>query len=692
MPVLIRQRNHFQDSTTARTVLAAILEIISDSGNDLTKAYPAPSPCPMLKCFHSSATPVEQIHHVKDCPEATKGEIKCLTCREFHDFRRWHSVCNTLKSPVELLRRLSNRKRGSNTSAGERLATKRGKIAAGDDFPVLSWQESHGVEHMWRPEMEDPSSFLVPEIASTSNPALELDAEVNNTPLAFGLKDSQAGQPLPTPPSTRNHSWSENSQNSVAYGDAKVANVLEQPPPYIVSPRTTVDDYERHGNPPVSLRLGIPPVQYTHESTFMESPEDLEVPDADQAPWAQHAGFREAEDPQVNFRLVPTALDATVSAQCNESPEKSASIFSSSFAAPRMPNPHRQKQNTWPTQLHRSNDIPRSSFDRQQRQIFDGAPGFSEQDEPAAVPGQQDTRAGPSIARQASFDAGAQDSITVSSFEDTVLQATRRAPEDEPQPRLARLQQNNRHSHQYEECGRCGQRFRGQPKNRRQHLKRHIESKHGDVRFRCGHQNCARSYNRADNLHDHEAKAHGFVLQRAGAGAGGGSADGPVASADARAAYHGGGGPEVAELAAGDVEARQDGDQYRIVSRVAAAAAAAEAEHSAPDTGHQASSAVETTHFGVFGYSIPVEEGQGWPSAGNDDDMQGPGARRAASLAEEWESLFAGVSGGQHDGEEAGIPPDVRHDEADTPEDSFGMGTGLAPRPLDLPCNSWRVL
>ncbi|KAI7778713.1 hypothetical protein LA080_001860 [Diaporthe eres] len=626
---------------------------------------------------------MEQIHHVAACPEATKGEIKCLTCRDFHDFRRWHAVCNTLKSPVELLRRLSNRKRGSNTSAGEPLGTKRGKIAAGDDFPGLSRQESHGVEHMWRPEMEDPSSFLVPEIASTSNPALELDAEVNSIPLPLGLRDSQAGQPLPTPPSTRNHSWSENSQNSVAYGDAKVANMLEQPPPYIVSPRTTIDDYERHGNPTVSLRVGIPPVQYIHESTFMESPEELEAPEADQAPWADHAVFREAEDPQVNFRLVPTALDATVSAHHNDSSQKSASIFSSSFTGSRMPNQHRQKQATLPTQLHRSNDIPRSSFDRQQRQIFDGAPGLPEQDGPAATASQQGTMDGPSIARQASFDAGAQDSITVGSFEDRGLQATRCAPEDEhqvparrgteqQQPRIARSLQKNRHSHQYEECGRCGQRFRGQPKNRRQHLKRHIGSKHGDIRFRCGHQNCARSYNRADNLHDHEAKAHGFVLQRAGGG--------------------GGGGPEVAELAAGDVEVRQGGGQYRIVSRMTAAAVV-EAEDPAPDTGHQvlSSSAVET-HFGVFGYSVPAEEGQGWRSAG-DDDTQDPGARRAASLAEEeWEALFAGMSGGQHEGEEAGVPLDVGHDEADIPEDSFGMGTGLAPRPLDLPCNSWRVL
>lgn len=691
MPMLIRQRNHFQDSTTARTVLAAILEIISGDGNDLTLVYPAPSPCPMLRCCHSSATPMEKIYHVAACPEAAKGEMKCFTCGKSHDFKRWHARCNTLmKSPVELLRRLSNRKRGSNTSAGEPFATKRGKIAVGDDSTGLSWQESHGIEHMWRPEMEDPSSFPVHEIASTSNPALELDAEVNNIPLALGLRDFQAGRPLPTPPSTRDNSWSENSQNLVAYGDAKVAHVLERPPPYVVSPQTTVDDYERRGNPTDSLRLGIPPVQYIHESPFMESPEDLEVPDADRAPWDDHAVFRETEDPQVNFRLAPTALDATVSDQYNDFPAKSASIFSSSFASSQIPNPHRQKKNTWPTQLHRSDDIPRSSFDRRQRQIFDGAPGISEQDGPAAIARQQDTRAGPSIARQASFDAGAQDSITVSSFEDRSLQATTsHAPEDEqPQaparrgtdeqerPRIARLQQNNRHRHshqQYEECGLCGQRFRGQAKNRRQHLKRHVESTHGGVRFRCGHQGCARSYNRADNLHDHEAKAHGFVLhQRASAGGGGGGeADGPAVLADSRAAYHGGqGGTEAAELAAGDVEVRQGG-------------------------GHQTSSAAEA-HFGVFGYSIPAEEGQGcWRPAGDDDDTQDPGARRAASLTEEeWEALIAGVSGGQHEGEmekeEVGVP-DVGHGEADE-DSSFSMGTGLAPRPLDLPCTSWRAL
>lgn len=595
---------------------------------------------------------MEQIQHVAACPEATKGEIKCSTCRKLHDFKRRHALCNSLmKSPVKLLRRLSNSKRGSNTSAGEPVATKRGKIAVGEDSTGLSRQESHG-ENVWWPEMEDPSSFPVHEmedpssfpahgIASTSNPALELDAESNiNIPFDLGLRDSQAARPLPTPPSTRNHSWSEDSQNLMAYGDAMVAHVPEHPSPYVVPPQTTVDDYERHGSPTDSLRLGIPPVQYIHESTFVESSEGLEIPEADGAPW-DDAVFHEAEDPQVNSRLVPTALDANVSDQYNDFPAKSASIFSSSFTASWISNPHRQKKNKWPTTLHRSNAIPRSSFGRQQRQIFDGAPGLSEQDGPASIAGQQDPGAGPSIARQASFDAGAQDSITVSSFEGRDLQTTSRSSEDkhsqtpprhgadeQQQPRIARLQHDNRHrGHQYEECGLCGQRFWGQPKNRRQHLKRHVESTHGGVRFRCGHQGCARSYKRADNLHDHEAKAHGFVLhQRAGAG----------------------GGTEVAELAAGDVEIRQGGGHHRIVSRLAAAAAVAEAEGSASDTGHQAPSAMEA-HFGVLGHPIPAEEGQGcWRPAGDDDDTQDPGAMRAASLTEEkWEALIAGVSGGQ---------------------------------------------
>ncbi|KAG6367456.1 hypothetical protein INS49_001646 [Diaporthe citri] len=107
-----------------------------------------------------------------------------------------------------------------------------------------------------------------------------------NIPLALGLRDSHASRlmhPLPTPPSSRNHSWNEDSQNLVAYRDAKVANALEQPPPYIASPQTIADDYERHWNPTDSLRLGIPPVQYINESPFMESVEDLEMPETTKA-------------------------------------------------------------------------------------------------------------------------------------------------------------------------------------------------------------------------------------------------------------------------------------------------------------------------------------------------------------------------------------------------------------------------
>ncbi|KAH8785249.1 hypothetical protein F5883DRAFT_84245 [Diaporthe sp. PMI_573] len=638
------QRHHFQDSTTARTVLATILEIIAVSGNDLNQAYTSSDrrKCPMLKCFHISATPMDQIYHVAKCAEASKGEIQCWTCQKCHEFKKWQTMCNTLKSPVELLiRRLSNRKRGSNTSAGEPFATKRGKTAVNDDFAVSSRQKSPGFESMWLSEMEDPTSLLLHEVASNQNPAaLELDAEANSVPFAMQPREFHTARPLPTPPSTRNHSWSENSQDLVAHGDTKVTNTPEQPPPYVVSPQTTVDDYQLHVNPTDSLRLGIPPVQYIHESSFMESPEDMELPEA---PWADHAVFHEAEDSHIDLYFPSTVPNKTSSAQYCSPSEKTASIFSNSFPTPRMLDPRIQKQNTWPAHFEYSNNTPMPPpFEHQQRQTLDGVPGPTEQTVPAA------TRAKPSVERQTSFDAGTRDSITVSTVLEQRIQTGGGAPEeDKHQPPRARRGAGEQP--QYEECVRCGQRFRGIPKNRRQHLKRHVETKHGDVRYRCVQPGCRRSYNRVDNLHDHERKCHRFIPQS-----------------------------EAVELSAGDVDIRGGG-----------AAAAAATGGLAGGIGHQQDSSAMETHLDVFGYPIPTEDGYGtWEHrAGVDDDNRDLGARRRRSVGlliagEEWgvlDALVAGVSGGPHDEDEDAGRPDLGHDE-------------LAPRPLDLPCTSWRML
>lgn len=673
--MLTDQRNLVQDSTTARTVLAAILEIISASGDDLNLAYLVPQQCPLLKCFHFSATPMEQIHHVTTCTEASKGEIRCWTCRKCHDFKRWHAVCNTLRSPVDLLRRLSTRKRGSNTSTGEPSATKRGKLAVSEDFALLSRNESHGVETVWPREMEDPTSLFLSGVTTTSGPA-QLHANEDDSIHVPELGDSSAFRPLPTPPSTRNQSWSEDSQNSVAYGDAKFAHVPEQPPPYVVSPQTTVDDYERHDNATDSLRLGIPPVQYIRESTLMESPQDIEIPEA---PWDDHEVFNDPEVAQASLPWAPTILDANVSPQYSERPEKSASIFFSSVTATQAPNLHRKKQNTWPMQLRHSSGVPSPLFDSQQHPIFDGITDLAELDGPAATARQQHIRAEPSVSSRASFDAGAQESITV-----TTLDAT----EDEQQatgPRGVGVQQkqqqqhdgaavrDRRHHRHYEQCDRCGQRFGGAPKNRRQHLKRHVASKHGDVRFRCGRPACGRSYNRVDNLHDHERKCHG-----------------PVAQA----------GPAAELAAGGGVEIRGGGGRYRAVLALAAVAPG-EAERSAPDTGYHASSGADT-HLAVFGYSMPTDREHGWCPADDenndgdyddDDDIgdQGAARRTAGFIEEDWDVLMAGVSGGQSEGEE-GMAPDAGHED-DTPgEEGLSMSLGLAPRPLDLPCAPWRVL
>lgn len=604
---------------------------------------------------------MDQIHHIVTCGEAPKGEIKCMTCRTCHDFKRWHAVCNTLKSPVELLRRLSNRKRGSNISASEPSTTKRGRTGGSAYYTGLSRQESHGVENVWR-EMEASANVYLPGDTTTS-PA-QLHTGEHNSIHVPELGGSSAIRPLPTPPDSRNHSWSEDSQNMVAYGDAKIANVPEQLPPYVVSPQTTFDDCERHHNTTDTVRLGIPPVKYIQENRFMESPEALEFSDAGHLPWADQAVFHEAEDLQDNSQLVPSALDATVTSQYNHPSEKSASIFFNSFPASGIPNLHRRKQNTWPMQIHRSNDTQGRSFDVQHPQSFDGVSGLA---------GQQDSRTEPTIARQASFDTGAQDSINVSTLEDGGLQTTSRVPAEPAVKRRQAGQQraakNHRHQ-QYEECTRCGQQFGGEPKNRRQHLRRHVASTHGDVRFRCGHPGCGRSYNRVDNLHDHERKCHGFVMQRQA--------------------------EVVAELAAGDdVEVRHGGggQKYRgMFTAAAAVAAVAEVEGSIPDSnGHQAPSAVDP-HFDVFGYPISIDDRQGWRPAVDDGDAdQDPGARGiAGSFEVELDELMAGISGGQQEAEDTGAPG-VGHGEADTPEeDVLSMGTGQTPRPPDIPCVSWR--
>lgn len=536
-----------------------------------------------------------------------------------------------------------------------------------EDLTTLSRKESHGVENVWAREMEDPASIFLSGVTTASGPAqLHADSYMPE------LGDSSAIRPLPTPPSTRNHSWSEDSQNLIAYGDAKVAQVPERLPPYIVSPQTTVDDCQRYNNPTDSQGLRILPVQYNQES-FMASPEDLEIPEADQPPWAHHAVFHEAGETQV-LPLAPTAPDAKASVQYSGPSEKSASIFSSSFADARMPDPRKQKQNTWPTERHSSNDIPRQSFNSQQPRILqvDGVSAPTEQNSAAATARLQNTRTEPPVTRQTSFEAGAQDSIMVSTL-DKRAQTTTHRPEDEHQtvkrrgPRgmaAQRAMHNHRH---FEECDRCGQRFGGELKNRRQHLKRHVASKHGDVRFRCGHPGCSRSYNRMDNLHDHERKCHqGLAMLPA---------------------------EVVAELAAGgDADVRVGGAGQRRIIAPALSAAVAEVEGSAPDnTGHQTPSGAVDTHFGVFGYPMPTVEGRGWHPAVDDDALDLSASRRNACLNDEWDALMAGVSGGQHEGDEAGFPH-VGH-EADTPdEDVLSNGLGLAPRPLDIPCAPWRLL
>lgn len=660
----LHERNHFQDSTAARTVLAVILEIVKVSGDDLSAAYLGPQPCPMLKCFHTSATPLEQIHHVATCTEASKGEIRCWTCQKCHDFKRWHAVCATLKSPVELLRRLSNRKRRNNTSTGELSATKRGKVASSDEYTFPMQQESHNFENVWS-EMEDPNRFFLHEVESTSHPA-QLDANNVNIHRPSEMGDSSVARPLPTPPSSRDQSWSENSQNMVAYGDAKISQMPEQPPPYIVSPQTTMDEYQHPNIHTNNLHLSIPPVPYLQASPFMESPEDMEIPEADRAPWDDQTLSHETESPKVDLRLVPNALNTAISAQYSDSRGKAASSFSSSFAAPRIPNPHKQKQNTWPIPLHRSSDVPSfppisqvaATYEEHNRQILDYVSQVTEEGGQTA---RRTTRTRRPMARKASFDAGTQDSITVSTL-DTRPQGSR-PPENENRTRAKPPRTMGGHKaavkSQHEVCDLCGQKFEGIPKNRKQHLKRHVESTHGKVRFYCGHAGCRSNYNRVDNLHDHERKCHGFVLQpeAANAPAGGGGGGHGTAEEARTALLLPGGGSEIAELA-GDA-GLHEGGQYGV------------GRGSATNTGRQVSRAVET-HIAVFGYPISTEE-QSWGPA-----------------REEWTTMLAGVSGGS-EGDE-GDDPDGRHED-DSPEEGLGMelGMGLTPRPLDLPCAAWRV-
>lgn len=646
----MHKRHYFPDSTAARTVLAAILEILSTSGHDLSSEYSDRKQCPMPRCFHTSATPMEQITHVKSCGEASRGEIRCWTCEKCHEFKRWHTV---LKSPVELLRRLSNRKRGNNTSTGEPFANKKGRVAASDEFETSPRQEI-----LW-PEMEDPINFFLPkvaEVASTSRPAQLEDTAIDKIHMPLEMEDSSAVGLLPTPPSSRDHSRSDMSQNSVAYGDMRAARGPEQPPPYIVSPQTTVDGYQQLDVHTNNLRLDTTPFPYLQESLLMESPEDLDIPDLDRAPWADQPLSHEGEDTRVNLRLVPSVLDATITARYGGSSERPASISASSFTSFRERNPQKQKQNTWPKHLHRPGDARRfyptsqttPTHDSNQRQIMDGVSGLTEQGGQAATAGQQDSEAKHSIVRQPSFDVRSQDSITVNTAGRGPQPS--RTPEGE-HPVPAQLSSGEPNVvQQHDECELCGRRFGGIPKNRKQHLKRHKESKHSSkkVRFRCGHAGCRSSYNRVDNLHDHEKKCHGFVLQQPENR----TAAGTLGVAEAQTVGSGR-GPEIDEPA--DSVDLHGGGPYRV----------------GMDTHHQTRGELEA-HFGAFGYSIPTEE-RGW----------GP-----ARDPEEWDVLMAGVSGGSEIEEGS---PDGRH-EAGTPEDGFRMDLRLAPRPLDIPYAPWRVI
>ncbi|KAK2615554.1 hypothetical protein N8I77_002300 [Diaporthe amygdali] len=512
--------------------------------------------------------------------------------------------------------------------------------------------------------MEDPNRFFLHEVESTSHPA-QLDSINVNIHMPSEMGDSSVARPLPTPPSSRDQSWSENSQNMVAYGDAKISQMLEQPPPYIVSPQTTMDEYQHPNIHTNNLHLSIPPVPYLQASLFMESPEDMEIPEADRAPWDDQTLSHETESPKVDLRLVPNALNTAISAQYSDSRGKAASIFSSSFAAPQIPNPHRQKQNTWPMPLHRSSDAPSfppisqvaATYEEHHRQTLDCV---SQVPEEGGQRARRTTRTRRPMARKASFDAGTKDSITASTL-DTRPQGSRPS-ENENRTRAKPSRPMGGHNaavkSQHEVCDLCGQKFEGIPKNRKQHLKRHVESTHGKVRFYCGHAGCRSNYNRVDNLHDHERKCHGFVLQPEAANApGDGGGEHGTAEEARTALLLPGGGSEIAELA-GDA-GLHEGGQYGV------------GRGSATNTGRRVLSAVET-HINVFGYPISTEE-QSWGPA-----------------REEWTTIMAGVSGGS-EGDE-GDDPDDRHEDG-SPEEGLGMelGMGLAPRPLDLPCAAWRV-
>ncbi|KAL1875423.1 hypothetical protein Daus18300_003162 [Diaporthe australafricana] len=286
---------------------------------------------------------------------------------------------------------------------------------------------------------------------------------------------------------------------------------------------------------------------------------------------------------------------------------------------------------------------------------MDGVSGLSEQAGSAATAGQQDSQTEHSIARQASFDAGSQDNITVNT--NGRKRQPSRTPEDE-RPVPVKRSSGGRpavQQSQYEECELCGQRFRGNPKHRKQHLKRHKESKHENARFHCNHAGCRSNYNRVDNLHDHEKKCHGFVLQQPE----GRNTAATLGVIGAQTVASGRGSemdepPDSADL--------HGGGPYRV---------AVVARESATDAHHQARSHIEA-HFGTFGYSISTEE-RGWCPPRDPED---------------WDMLMAGVSGGTET--DVGSPGGGH--EAGTPEDGFNMGLGLAPRPLDIPCAPWRVL
>lgn len=126
-----KHKKIIQHSIAARTALISIISVLMTCGSSLYLPFASEKECLMLKCRKRFGTPWLLVLHLLECDDTCKGQWKCLdpNCNKKHVLQRWPDTSRALRSPVELLRRLSGgRKRGRHPSPDSAPSGKKGRV------------------------------------------------------------------------------------------------------------------------------------------------------------------------------------------------------------------------------------------------------------------------------------------------------------------------------------------------------------------------------------------------------------------------------------------------------------------------------------------------------------------------------------------------------------------------------------